>query len=134
MPNRRQPSSLTQTPNFNFSNVRHSMQPDEDLNRSKKVFAIGLSRVICCYWVESCCMLLLGWVVLYRCYEYWSEFILISTYIIHILFILCTNILLFHFRLNLYWWILGRNVQHKVWFCFNHSFLFIFRWSSSGLF
>ena len=25
---------------------RHSMQPDEDLNRSKPVVAIGLSRVI----------------------------------------------------------------------------------------
>ena len=56
-----------------------------------------------------------------------------------------TNILLFHFRLNLYyWWILGRSVRHKAWlcwceisrlflsrFCFNHSFLFIFRLSSS---
>ena len=41
-------------------------------------------------------------------------------YIIHILFILCTNILLFHFRLNFYWWILGRSVRHKAWFCFNH--------------
>ena len=29
-----------------YGNVRHSMQPDEDLNRSKPVVAIGLSRVV----------------------------------------------------------------------------------------
>ena len=31
---------------INQTNVRHSMQPDEDLNRSKPVVTIGLSRVI----------------------------------------------------------------------------------------
>jgi len=29
-----------------YDNVRHSMQPDEDMNMSKPVVAIGLSRVV----------------------------------------------------------------------------------------
>ena len=57
--NKRQPGD---SPRTTTNSVRYSMQPDEDLNRSKPAVAIGLSRVI------------------------------------HILFILCTNILL-----NLSW-------------------------------
>ena len=92
----------------------HSMQPDEYLNRSKPVVTIGLSCVVSL-------LLVLIWIFSDLCLFYSN-------------IIVCTNILLFYFRLNLYWWILGRIVRHKAWFCFNDSFLCIFRLSSSGLF
>jgi len=43
------------------------MQPGEDLNNLK----LGQ-------------LLVLGWVVVYSCYEYWSNFVLIYAYIIQL--------------------------------------------------
>jgi len=51
-----------------YGNVRHSMQPDEDLNRSKQVVAIGLSRVVSL-------LLVLIWI--------YSDLCLCHSYIIH---------------------------------------------------
>ena len=64
---------------------RHSMQPDEDLNRSKPVVAVGLSRVISL-------LLVLIWIYSDLCF------------ILFIYYSYCVLIfLLFHFRLNLSW-------------------------------